>query len=94
MPRAEWDLPSASAAQLPLAHELPWARVSKLLVEKEAGSSSGGPRSGGRFISGAQEAWDLEYRWSKESSDIHSQHFPGDFLGEAYHHSPARFSHS
>lgn len=35
MPRAKWHLPSASAAELPLAHELPGEQVSETLVEQK-----------------------------------------------------------
>lgn len=34
LPRAEWHLPSASAAELPLAHELPGEQVSETVVEQ------------------------------------------------------------
>lgn len=34
MPRAKWHLPSASAAELPLAHELPREQVSETMVEQ------------------------------------------------------------
>ena len=35
MPRAKWHLSSASAAELPLAHELPGQQVSETMVEQE-----------------------------------------------------------
>lgn len=54
VPRAEWHLPSASAAELPLAHELPGEQVSETMVEKELmtfqeaqhGQSPGGGSAG------------------------------------------------
>lgn len=57
VPRAEWHLPSASAAELPLAHELPREQVSETVVERELmasqveaqrGQSPGSGRGGGR----------------------------------------------
>lgn len=35
VPCAEWHLPPASAAELPVAHGLPWEQVSGTVVGKE-----------------------------------------------------------
>lgn len=35
LPCAEWHLPPASAAELPVAHGLPWEQVSGTVVGKE-----------------------------------------------------------
>lgn len=36
MPRAEWHLPAEGAAELPLAHELPWEQVSETVWIRSA----------------------------------------------------------
>lgn len=57
MPRAEWHLPAEGAAELPLAHELPWEQVSETVwirscCGRRAGAGAGGkpgtPRVGGQ----------------------------------------------
>lgn len=102
VPRAEWHLPSASAAELPLAHELPREQVSEPVVEKELmafqGEAQHGqrPGGGGRALGVPRKArtpgWvEQRERWPY----VHSQHLSlyswgtlEDFLGEGSHHSP------
>lgn len=46
LPRAEWYLPPASAAELPLAHRLPWEQVSRIVLGAEHWLSRLGPSAG------------------------------------------------
>ena len=62
VPRAEWHLPAARAAELPLAHELPWEQVSETAWSR----SCWGSRCGHGLVEGlvlglgpsAGDAWD------------------------------------
>lgn len=56
MPCAKWHVPSASATELPLAHELPGEQVSETVLEKELMAfqvgAQHGQRPGGRSALG------------------------------------------
>lgn len=95
VPRAKWHLPSASAAELPLAHELPREQVSEPVVEKELmafqGEAQHGqrPGGGGRALGVPRKArtpgWvEQRERWPYAHSQhlsLYSWGYPGGLPG-------------
>lgn len=71
MPRAKWHLPSASAAELPLAHELPREQVSETMVKKKLmafqGEAQHGQKPGG---GSAGEDWNPREGGAKRISAL------------------------
>lgn len=94
MPRAERHVPSASAAELPLAHELPGQQVSETEQMASQVEAQHGQRPGGGSAVGVQG----KAGWVKQREPYaHSQYLPlclrgtlEGFLEEGFHHSPTR----
>ena len=89
MPRAEWHLPAEGAAELPLAHELPWEQVSETVWIRSCLWLKGWG-----WGWGWGEARDPKGGWTEGPLPI-SRHLPlalgqpGGLPGGGFPHSPA-----